>query len=380
MQHDSSFPQDVGPLHLSECAAEYAACLLDPCSAPPACLPRADGQPSLKTKVWARGEFSTSSVAANGGYIMFIPGLGIVGDIAGGTVWTSSGAVAAPGFPAGSGAAGNVTANTTTPYATANFGTTGALLKKRVVSACIRIKERQTMMNQGGVALGLVHPSHMSLVSLVSNNLMAFEQTFRHQLNNEWIELKWTGPISDDECDYDALTGIVAATVNCPCMGILVIPATASSTFDYEVYANYELVGGQIAGVGTGTPSVSAVGKTPGAIDAVGSTLVATAMQTARQLAGVEAHDGKPSMKTLFKRLLVSGARKMLTYIAPVTEGAMIASGVGAPFASAAGAAASLVAQRGRAKLKKKIQHLDAKMAAEAARNKASKRNPKSQH
>ena len=374
MNHESTFPQDVGPLHLSECAAEYAACLLDPCSAPPSCLPRADGQPSLKTKVWARGEFTTASVLANGGYIVFIPGLGIIGDIAGGTVWTSSAAVAVPGFPGGSGAAGNVTANTTTPYASANFGTTGALLKKRLVSCCIRIKERQTMMNQGGIAYGLVHPSHMSLVSLVANNLMAFEQTFRYQLSNEWIELKWTGPISDDECDYDALTGIVAATINCPCMGILVMPATASSVFDYEVYANYELVGGQIAGVGTGTPAVSAVGKTPGAIDAVGSTLVASALQTARQMAGVEVHDGKPAFKTMFKRLLVSGARKMLTYLSPVAEGALIASGVGAPFASAAGAAASIVANKGRAKLKKKIQHLDAKMAAQAAQAKAAKK------
>lgn len=364
MNHETSFPQDVGGLHLSECAAEYAACLLDPCAAPPACLPRADGQPSQKMKVWARGELTTSSTLAYGGYILIIPGLGLVGDVAGGTVWTSSAAVAAAGFPAGSGAAGNVSVQTNTPYATAQFGTTGLLIKKRLVSACIRLKERQTVMNQGGVALGLVHPSHFSLVSQTTSNLMAFEQVFRSPLNNDWIELKWTGPISDEECEYDATVGIVANTVNCPCFGVLLVPATASSIFDYEVFLNYEIVGGNVGAVGTGTPAIGAVGKTPGAIDSVGSTLVATAMQTARQLAGVDMHDGKPSMKLLFKKLLLQGARKMLTFVSPAAAVALSATGVGAPFSGAAAAAAGAVANRGRAKLKRKIQRIDAKQAA----------------
>lgn len=303
-------PKKKGPgaaqqqLQLSECATDYAQCLLNPCGGVPSCLPSVGACTSRKVKYFARGSFSTQT--SNGfGCIGFAPGVGVTNDSPCGFVSSAAGT----GSAFNSAGTGMNVVVTNSDYPTATFGV--GKQSYRLVSACVRIRYVGTVLNKAGSIYSLMEPDHQSLNSAGTGipQLRAYNSCSDTPVTSEWTEVIYGGPTQPNEMDY--ITGVsqTEAAYNQQFMAMLISsPAGAALPFDYEYWANYEVIG----------PNVG--GKTPSMADPTGLSVVANGAQSA--IANGSGHHGGND----FLNKAVSGighaAKTAMTYIGPAWKAA----------------------------------------------------------
>lgn len=232
-------------INLSECAREYMDCVMDPCNSEPSCLPMGLPFPSQKVKVWQKGILYTSS-ANSSGFLMFAPGLSLFNATP--SMWYSSLTTFAGTAFATSGT-GISSGNGNSTFVAANIGATATTSQYRLVSACIRVMYRGTEMNRGGDYLGVCTEYHTSLDTVTFTNVPTFSTVVRTAVKEGWFEVTYNGPSFPAEVGY--LSGITStdAAYNNPCMGVVCNSAAVSQPYDFEVYANFELIGYNAAGV-----------------------------------------------------------------------------------------------------------------------------------
>lgn len=388
MNHASTEAKITGPegsLELSDCAREYLDLLLDPCTAPPACLPKTDGQSSLKFRCWYKGTLQTKT-SGGWGYVMINPFGMLVNNYVAESTGSGSVCVSSAGTTTADGtlpntsnigvAGGDFLRQTNTPYTTSQFQAAAGVNKFRfrLVSACLRIMEVSTVMNAGGYVYGLCAPDHGSLGGRTTDELGGYEQVFRKNLsNNKWIELLYNGAVHPTDSEYLYL----GADGNDPlnpsnnwCMALLINSATGASYCAVEAYATYEIIGAVASGA-AGAAAGSSLGKTPSGVDEVGANLVLTALQRARIEAMPDEDDGGP-FRSRVKRLLLKVASSTVTRFAPAAGaflGSLVAPGIGGTIGAraaaqgAAVAAAAMDRKRKKLRTKAKRQALKAKAA-----------------
>lgn len=251
---------------LSPAVSQYMHALVDPWEAIPCSVPN---QPPLMTrpsKYWARGTFSTSPVAgANGfGFIAVSPFNGVAND--GDFVFYNSQALALPLIDVTT--AGQFTlANSNADYQVSEFS--GLTPKSaRVVSCGLRIRNLTSALTRGGQCIGLAEPSHGTISTMTVTGMDAYQESARHGAKDlsQWIELLWR-PVDTDDMDFNS-TFFNPNVPNGVDMGfILVAPAGAPQTYEFEAFGIYELQGQLVTG------KSFSVADTKG-YDAVANTLV----------------------------------------------------------------------------------------------------------
>lgn len=311
-------------INLSMCSQDYAHVLLDPCGAPPACMPSMSAMRSRKTKYWSRGSLTTGT---NGtGFLVVCPGLGVVNDIAAGStgfVGFSSATTFVSGTVPGPGAVGWTELASNSDYANADFG--GSKCQYRLVSCCARVRNTTQYMNRAGSVYALLEPDHNTLFGKTLPELTSYDATSNSDASTgEWHELIYTGPIDPREYEYLGNPTYVAAPTqaqpayNAPCMVFaLRSQGTNIQTYDFEVWANYEIIGSNVRG------------KTESYSDPVGLNVITNGVQAASASGGQGGHGTKDFLGKALS-FIGDAAKKAITFVAPQIPG-LIGAAVGGP-------------------------------------------------
>lgn len=250
---------------LSGCARDYARALVNPFTGPLACVPSFPALMTRRMRCWSKGTFTTSSTNSFG-YILAEPTNMVVNDVD---------AVAC------STAASNVTvaANTVagdpnialfrsnSEYVQAQIGSGAGLVQYRIVAMGIRIRYIGTNLNQGGIINGLHEPDHDTLVGNGISQFDAQTEARRLPVTRNWATVVFK-PVNSVNFNFANATG-GSSTNTAWYMGFVLQSAVPSQTYEFEVYAIYELEGRIIRG------------KTPSHADPVGlSSVTAVAATT----------------------------------------------------------------------------------------------------
>lgn len=327
-------------VELSECSKEYAACLLNPCGADPSCIPSLGACHSSKMKVSARGSFATSTYApgtnaamAGFGFICYRPGTmitnnpggtlpGVQSVLASSTTYSCSpvvGYASVINNTLPNTQTGTLVFNSNSPYTNTDIGVynpngggggvpTGGLTY-RLVSACLRIKYTGTTLNCAGSIYSITEPDHMNLGTNAGGvgigAVTAYpscNNTSVEAAQHDWVELINGGPISPQEMEY--CTGISNDPANNAYMAFLIsVPPNTSLTFDFEAWANFEVIGPQVRQ------------KTASFADPVGLNIVNNGVQSAMAAGGQQDHHGKKSFMMKALEFIGHAAQKSLTYV-----------------------------------------------------------------
>lgn len=226
---------------LSPCAEKYYDSLLDPFDGPAdACVPILPSFPSQKLRVFSRGSFATSSANSNG-FVFMSPTASNDGQGAFKTGSTFAGTTLSNGV---TGVSQVLMANS--PFTASDFSS--GYVQARCVSAGLRVRYSGTKMNAGGTVYILEHPNHQTLVGYDTAAMMALDRCLREPLSDTgaWHTVCWA-PVDQDEMDYLAASNPAASTAY-P-LAIFVVSATAGVTLDYEVFANWEIIGSKARGL-----------------------------------------------------------------------------------------------------------------------------------
>lgn len=232
---------DNHEVHMSPGAEQYTAGMLSPAMAPPCGMP-VGGTPSEKNKCFARGRLATGT--ANCGFILVAPGRLLVNDsTATGTMGIAITGATYAGTQLTNVLGTGVTAvAANSPYPEAFYG--NAALKGRLVAAEVRVRYSGTELNRGGDAVVYCDPNHNSLSGLTDAQLLSNAAAGRSFIAmEEWISCKYNGVVDAGEETF--LGTITSATVKNAnhCMAIMINSAVAGATFDFEVYAHFEVIG-----------------------------------------------------------------------------------------------------------------------------------------
>lgn len=174
MRQISSRSELNPPLELSDCAAKYAAAIVDPWNtfAAGACVPYPPARPSFKVTVFTRGVLSIGQAGV--GFIALTPTL--QSDYASfwytnsdyeGIIINATNAPVLGVVPAGI---------TNIPYTRANLTTENATylttaVQGRIISAAISLKYIGTEVNRGGRVICYSSPDHQSINGFSSSDL-----------------------------------------------------------------------------------------------------------------------------------------------------------------------------------------------------------------
>jgi len=224
---------------LSHCSSDYARSLANPFSGPEACVPNYPVLLTRKTRVFARGTFSTGT--AGFGFIAADPVNAVANNLNGVIASTPTFA----GTTLSSAAAGVAGFSTNSEFTAAQFGETTALLQKRVVSAGLRIRYVGTVFDQGGQVLGFSDPEHNNLFGRTFADIDGELESARLVVSkNNWSTVRYR-PFFESDLQ---LNGDFPATVLVDgsfYMAFLVQAASAgtSLTYEYEFYVNHEISG-----------------------------------------------------------------------------------------------------------------------------------------
>lgn len=285
-------------LHLSPCAMEYAHSLLNPCSAPPCCMPSIGAIASRKLKIFARGTLATSTVPSNAGngFIICAPSIGMSNSnpwvLVSDTPW------AGPTLPGTTGT-GILAFASNSDYTTATFGPNAF----RTVSLCLRVRYIGTELNRGGAIFGLCEPDHVSLVGKDLSGMRQYAQCAETKVGDGWTEIVYTGPVNPTEFEYTstAINGSIVPNSQYM-MAIWIRSAQIGSLFDWEVWGNYEVIGPNIQG------------KTPSYADAVGLDAVNNGTMSAAST-GQVGHHASSGFLTKAVKAMGTAAQMAITHI-----------------------------------------------------------------
>jgi len=217
--------------------------------------------------------------ASNGvGFIVASPGQGIANNTQTGWFTTSVYAGSVIVNPIAVPDNGVRAFTTNSDYNAASFAANG--VNFRLVSACVKICYTGTTLNEAGTVYSLVEPDHQSLFGFTTANLAAYASCTKTAVTKEWTEIVYTGRVVPIEEQYQyQFAGLVPNEQ--PIMAFMITsPSGTSLPFDYEFWANYEVIGPNVAG------------KTASLGDSVGYAAFTSALQDATATGQVGAHHG----------------------------------------------------------------------------------------
>lgn len=231
-------------------------------------IPSYPARRTLKTRVFAKGTLATSSTTGIG-YLTAALQAAHGSDNSVGVYTTAANVIVATGsVPTTAAGTGIVTFSSNSPFTQSNFGTD---LQYRLVSLGIRIKYTGSELNRGGSIVAFEHPLHQPINGYTLAQMLAFDQAVKLSVKDDsWMEVKYHFLDNNDfQFDYQAVSNPVLA------LAITAPSATTSIPFDWEMVANYEIVG------------TKARGASPTFSDIVGLEMVLNAMQLESNSASV---------------------------------------------------------------------------------------------
>lgn len=227
--------------HLSPCSLEYAESLANPFTGPIACIPSFPALPTGKMKCFVRETISIN--AGGGGFLCYNPWkMAFSG-------WTNAGegtrppltltpAAYAAGVVPAFGVAGLLLREANTPYVRSDN------VEVRLISAGLRARYIGTKLNQGGRIFGLHHPDHDTLVGMTQAQLAGFDECSVDSVttNNKWFTLLYR-PVDYNDFEFKSAGELEVDETETPMVIGMIPPTGLGSEFEYEAYANFEVLG-----------------------------------------------------------------------------------------------------------------------------------------
>jgi hypothetical protein len=157
--------------------------------------------------------------------------------------------------------AGVGTANSNSPYATLDFGSS---LQFRCVAAGLRLSYNGTELDRGGLIVGLREPDNLSTQGFDEGDMLQYTSVRAERVpDGRWYEVTFA-PSDSRAADY---TDTPSSHLYEPhCMAIMVNGTNGSQPFHFEGWVHYEIVGS------------AARGKTKSHVDPVGASIVSSAV------------------------------------------------------------------------------------------------------
>lgn len=222
-------------MRLSDPALRYIAALYDPRQCYESPWIPLQAAYSQKSRVFARGSFSTGTT----GFGFAVARGGPAND-----AWCvqSSTATSVGGAATTLTSFTNLqTANSNSPYTTAQHGVTATSVQSRMVGMALYVRYAGTELNRGGDFLLLEEPNHQSIGGNYSyNQMLAVDGCKRIPMTQGWVHVSWC-PNNTNEMNFTA-DGF--GNVNASSIGIAVTSATANAQpFEYELHEWVEYIG-----------------------------------------------------------------------------------------------------------------------------------------
>jgi len=305
--------QVAGP-QLSGCALDYARCLANPFTGPIACVPTYPAMLTRRMKAFCKGVFNTGT--AGFGYILANPNSGAANDVPAVTYSTAASAVSTTSATiAVDPAMGFAVSNS--EYLAAQFGTTPALAKYRVVGCGLKIRYVGTQLNLGGQIIGLHEPDHNNLASQSIANFDAQTESRRLVPDRQWTTVLYK-PVTEDELLFrpDFPSALFPTVDGVFYMGFIIQSAVAAQPFEFEYYGVYEMEGRNLRG------------KVPSHNDPLGHAAVHTIASTSTELYPTKKNDGEREQSFISRALdyLGSGISHTSKLIGHVNTASNVAS------------------------------------------------------
>lgn len=232
MQHRPS-------VKLSAHCSDYCHALCNPTHAKPCGLPTTPSLPTLKSKCYAKGTAYTGT--AGFGFIALDPRNSVVNDA---EAVLYSDASFAGGVINVSAVAGVNAASTNATYASSDIGSAAANTSYRIVGSSLAVRYGGTELNRGGFKVGLVDPTHSSVLQRNEATMNAELQARKVKVTRDWTTLTYR-PVNSDELNFSSTISAAA-----PYMAFCIIsPDNAiAELFEWEVYTIVEYQGRNVRG------------------------------------------------------------------------------------------------------------------------------------
>lgn len=235
---------------LSNCAADYARCLVNPFDGPLACVPSDLINDNLITRNWVRGNFACGS---NTGFVCADPIHGAFNDVP--CVISSKASFTGNSIDL------NDTANINADLGNSQFAETAinnlnSGLSYRVVAAGLRVRYRGTELDRGGSLIALVDPTHDALLVRTISQLNGEKQARRFPIDRKWTTIHYH-PVNMGELamspsapNANTKTPNIIQRQDFWFMGFMIEPpsSTTFSSFEYEFYVVAEYQGRNVRG------------------------------------------------------------------------------------------------------------------------------------
>lgn len=240
---------------VSECGLHYASALADPVNTPVgACIPYGYPIPSQKIKTFTRGTFQVGTLGV--GFILVRPPL--AKDVSGGSLsFTTSASVFAI-TDTFSTATVAIAVVDKLPFTSAQMTSTATPVAGRMVASELRIRYAGTEANRNGIVTSLEEPDHRDLNVLTANTFVAYTPSLneRPPPDGEWHSVKWSGPVTAAEIDFQAFASFRANYS----MGF-VVRGLPSDLYEWEYHLHNEYAGTPVNGMTPSHIDATAYGK-----------------------------------------------------------------------------------------------------------------------
>ncbi len=259
--------------HVSRGSSDYARCVANPFDGPVGGIPSFPSVKSIKQRAWAKGVLNTSPTTGFG-YIVVNPSQLSFNDAVGVGYTNSNFNDTVIGVP-GSGS-GNAFITSNSQYDTSQLGTTAASLQFRVVACGVRVRYVGSELERGGQKVGLMDPTHDTLVGRGISDFDAELDSKRFAVSREWTYVLYR-PITNSELQYQSTVDPSFS------MGFTIqaSSATTSLTYEFEAYVVTEFQGRTIRG------------QTPTLHDPTGFAAVDYTLQTSKHLLPTTSNNSK---------------------------------------------------------------------------------------
>lgn len=221
---------------LSVPAQRYLRALADPKGAQPCGVPTAwPLAPSFKAKCWSIG---TLSIGTQGvGFLQLSPNRTIANDST--SIYYSGATYALSTLPATFVEVGVANTNTNALYTAADYTANVSGTQGRLVACCATVRYTGTELDLAGEVTALRHPDNRALTGAQSqSDLLKFPnaRVVVATSKREEVRLMWM-PIDANDVEYDDVN------TSAPLSMAFLIRGTAASTYHFEVFTIYEVIG-----------------------------------------------------------------------------------------------------------------------------------------
>jgi len=145
----------------------------------------------------------------------------------------------------------NITASSNSDYAAAQVGVADTQLEYKLVSAGLKIRYIGTELERGGQLIGLQDQNHKSMEGRSLASVSGEETSKRFPIDRKWKRVLFR-PIDDDDLDFQNQLHVYTPAATDPTfyMGFIVQAPDASTSisFEFEAYANFEVMGRIVRG------------------------------------------------------------------------------------------------------------------------------------